>query len=121
MPRPPKPKPRTLAPSTLIIDNGAYTLKAGFSTPTPDPATDCHLIPNCLARDRSRKTWIGADLYNATDYSEMLFRRPVEKGYVVNWEAQKEIWDRSFFDAGGVLKVESSYPPPRDFLRERID
>ncbi|KAI9859735.1 MAG: Actin- protein 6 [Vezdaea acicularis] len=106
MPRPPKPKPRTLAPSTLIIDNGAYTLKAGFSTPTPDPATDCHLIPNCLARDRSRKTWIGADLYNATDYSEMLFRRPVEKGYVVNWEAQKEIWDRSFFDAGGVLKCD---------------
>lgn len=28
----------------------------------------------------------------------MVFRRPVEKGYIVNWEAQKEIWEYSFND-----------------------
>lgn len=26
----------------------------------------------------------------------MSFRRPVEKGYLVNWEAQKEVWDHTF-------------------------
>lgn len=27
-----------------------------------------------------------------------MFRRPVEHGQIVSWEAQKEIWDQSFFD-----------------------
>jgi actin-related protein 6 len=28
----------------------------------------------------------------------MQFRRPVERGSIVNWEAQKEIWDQELFD-----------------------
>lgn len=27
-----------------------------------------------------------------------MFRRPVEKGYLVNWEAEKEIWEHEFFE-----------------------
>ena len=30
----------------------------------------------------------------------MAFRRPVEKGYLVNWEAQKEVWDHTFLSDG---------------------
>jgi actin-related protein 6 len=33
-----------------------------------------------------------------TDWNEAMFRRPLEKGYVSNWEAEREIWDQSFFD-----------------------
>ncbi|KOS19964.1 Actin-related protein 6 [Escovopsis weberi] len=82
---------------TLVLDNGAWTLKAGFVLDghISEPRT----IPNCIARDRSRKVYVGAELSQCKDYSEIQFRRPVEKGFLVNWEAQKEIWDRELLDA----------------------
>ncbi|KAL6252585.1 Actin-related protein 6 [Rhinocladiella similis] len=90
-------------PSTsFVLDNGGFTIKAGFA-PT-DPATDdatlsrCHTIPNAIVRSRDRKTYVGSESAEITQWSEALFRRPVENGQVVSWEAQKEIWDRSFFD-----------------------
>ncbi|KAG4029743.1 hypothetical protein MFRU_014g00440 [Monilinia fructicola] len=81
---------------TLVIDNGAYTIKAGFSSPgsTDSP----RIIPNCLARDREKKVYIGSQLANCKDFGDIVFRRPVEKGYLVNWEAEKEIWEHEFFD-----------------------
>ncbi len=85
------------APSaTLVLDNGADTIKAGFVTAgkTDEP----RVIPNCIARDRHNKTYVGSELARCKDFGEIAFRRPVEKGYIVNWEAQKEIWDREFFD-----------------------
>ncbi|CZR66348.1 related to actin-like protein [Phialocephala subalpina] len=87
---------------TLVLDNGAHTIKAGFSglgieSPTPS------IIPNCLARDRDKKVYIGSSLSACKDFSEIVFRRPVEKGYLVNWEAEKEIWEHEFFDAKAPL------------------
>lgn len=93
---------------TLIVDNGAYSLKAGFSPTATDstlPALleQCQIIPNCIARDRERKTYIGSSIGDCTDFSEIAFRRPVERGYIVNWEAQKEIWEHSFFEQSATL------------------
>lgn len=87
-PRPPS--------STLVLDNGADTIKAGFVT--GDKVDGPRVIPNCVARDRHRKTYVGSELEKCRDFGELAFRRPVEKGFVVSWEAQKEIWDREFFD-----------------------
>lgn len=72
-------------------------MKAGFSLPdteTPEP----RIIPNCMARDREKKVYIGSQLDKCKDFGEIVFRRPVEKGYLVNWEAEKEIWEHEFFD-----------------------
>jgi hypothetical protein len=82
--------------TTLVLDNGADTIKAGFVTAgkTDGP----RIIPNCLARDRHKKIYVASELEKCRDFGEIAFRRPVEKGYIVNWEAQKEIWDREFFD-----------------------
>ncbi|KAK3654244.1 Actin-related protein 6 [Elasticomyces elasticus] len=96
-----------LASRTLILDNGAHTIKAGFSShltsyqPTP---SDCTIIPNCIARStRDKRTYIGPELTTCLDYGELAYRRPVEKGYVVNWEGEKAIWERSFSnDEGGL-------------------
>ncbi|KAL1875732.1 hypothetical protein VTK73DRAFT_9853 [Phialemonium thermophilum] len=96
---------------TLILDNGAYTIKAGFvrTAPTDDALiTDKdellpRIIPNCLARDRHRRVYVGSELEQCRDFGEMAFRRPVEKGFVVNWEAEKAIWDHEFFDPGAPL------------------
>ena len=104
MPRQSKPSPQALSSRTLVVDNGAYTIKAGFAGQSPQPE-DCHLIPNCVARDRSKKVWIGSQLDHCTDFGEVVFRRPVEKGYLVNWEAEKAVWDNSFFDQGAKLRV----------------
>lgn len=101
--RPAKP---VLPERTLVIDNGAHTIKAGFATESPS-VEDCHVIPNCLAKapGGSTKTWVGAQLDSCTDFAEMAFRRPVQKGSLVNWEAQREIWDQSFFDKNAKLHV----------------
>lgn len=95
---PRKPKNTRPAPPsrTLVLDNGGYTIKAGYVT---DEATDePTIIPNCIARDADRNVYVGSELDRCKDFSEMAFRRPVEKGFIVNWEAEKEIWDRQFFD-----------------------
>lgn len=90
--------------NTLVVDNGAWTLKAGLvcGGSIPEP----RVIPNCIARDRSRKIYVGAELEKCRDFSEIQFRRPVEKGYLVNWEAQKEIWDQELFGDKAELKCD---------------
>lgn len=98
------------APSkTLIIDNGGYTLKAGFAPPSPTSGADLspRIIPNCIARDRHRKIYVGSELpQQCRDFGELQFRRPVDKGFIVNWEAQKEVWDGELFGGKGGLGCE---------------
>lgn len=103
-----------LPSTTFVLDNGGYTIKAGFapSQPTPDEEAllNCRIIPNAIVRNRDRKTYIGSQCEEITQWSEALFRRPVENGQVVSWEAQKEIWDQSFFyekTAGRDLSIKS--------------
>ena len=97
---PAPPAPTQLPHKTLILDNGAHTLKAGFSSPDADIAQDCHVISNCVARShRDKRTYIGPELTTeCDDFGELAFRRPVEKGYIVNWESEKAIWERTLFD-----------------------
>lgn len=96
----PTKKAKTHQPSqpsrTLVLDNGAHTIKAGYVT--GDVVDEPRVIPNCIARDRSKKVYIASDLERCVDFSEVALRRPVEKGFVVNWEAEKEIWEHEFFD-----------------------
>ncbi|CCU81867.1 actin-related protein [Blumeria hordei DH14] len=81
--------------ATLIIDNGAYSLKAGFAI--SDSELYPSIIPNCIARDREKNLYVGSQLSNCRDFSEIVYRRPVERGYQVDWEAAKEIWENEFF------------------------
>ncbi|KAJ4403437.1 Actin- protein 6 [Didymella pomorum] len=95
---------------TLVLDNGAYTLKAGLiptnseSTPSYD---DCSVIPNCIARShRDKCTYTASELDDCKDFGELAFRRPVEKGFIVNWEAEKAIWEHEFMGAKEALRCE---------------
>lgn len=104
---------------TLVVDNGGYTIKAGFVGAAPATAADGsaehtaddgqqepRVIPNCIARDRSRRVYVGSELERCRDFSEMQFRRPVEKGFIVSWEAEREIWSREFFDPKAPLRCD---------------
>ncbi|KAI5860898.1 Actin/actin-like protein [Durotheca rogersii] len=90
------PARRLSSPSrTLVLDNGAHTIKAGYVM--GEAVDEPRVIPNCIARDRYKNIYVGSELSNCTDFSEVAFRRPIEKGFVVNWEAEREIWQREFF------------------------
>jgi actin-related protein 6 len=112
---------QALPDKTFIIDNGAYTMKAGYAPGFPPPDDEetalsaCTVIPNAIAKTRGNRIYVGAQIgTNVTDWNEMLFRRPVEKGYTVNWEAQKEIWETSFFDEKTVRSKELRVAEPED-------
>jgi actin-related protein 6 len=94
---------------TLILDNGAHTIKAGFVSSNPDDETPApRIIPNCLARDRQKKIYVASELDRCHDYGEIQFRRPVDKGCIVNWESQKQVWDREFMDDDAVSRCDPS-------------
>lgn len=63
---------------TLVVDNGAYTIKAGFARPKAG-LDGCSVIPNCIARGRDRKVFVGSELDRCKDFGGMSFRRPVER------------------------------------------
>ena len=96
---------RSLPEKTFVLDNGSYTLKAGYA---PDSASSddegralssCAVVPNAVAKTRGNRVFLGSQLQtHVTDWNEVMFRRPMEKGYIVNWEAQRAIWENSFFD-----------------------
>lgn len=96
--------PLRLPETTFVIDNGAWHIKAGFA-PQEDESDEaiikkCQLVPNAIVRSRDRKTYIGAQAEeNIAQWSETVFRRPVEHGHIVSWEAEKAIWEHSFFNS----------------------
>lgn len=104
MPRRSTTHQRTILDKTLVVDNGGFSIKAGFASSTPS-LDDCHIVPNCFARERDKKAWVGSEIEACRDFGEMAFRRPVEKGYVVNWEAEKAIWDSTFLNPNSTLSV----------------
>ncbi|KAL2209771.1 Actin/actin-like protein [Sarocladium strictum] len=101
-----KPAPSPRPANTLVVDNGGNTIKAGlvrgFDIPEPS------VIPNCIARDRARKTYVASELDKCRDLGEVQFRRPVEKGSVVSWDAQRAIWDAELIGPASRLKCDPS-------------
>ncbi|CAG8417604.1 unnamed protein product [Penicillium salamii] len=100
----PEEASRKIPEKTFIIDNGAYTMKAGYAS------AECRSIPNAIVKTRDNDIVVGAELSTVANWNEAVFRRPMEKGYITSWETQREIWDRSFFDANAEVKIED----PRD-------
>jgi len=78
---------------TLILDNGGSTIKAGFSTQST-PRT----IPNCImkAKSEKRRAFIGDQIEDCRDLSSLYYMLPFQKGFLVNWDHQKTVWDHLF-------------------------
>jgi len=79
--------------ATIVMDNGGSTLKVGFST-DDEP----RLIPNYCSKNKSerRRVFIGDQLNECKDFSGLFYILPYQKGYLVNWEVQRQIWDYVF-------------------------
>lgn len=96
---------------TVVIDNGSHTIKTGFADPLPDAASDCKVIPNCIARSSEggrggQKIYIADQLEQCEDLGEVAFRRPLEKGFIVNWDLELDIWKQTFFKNGAKLQCD---------------
>ncbi|XP_018566589.1 actin-related protein 6 [Anoplophora glabripennis] len=79
--------------SAVIVDSGAYNIKAGFSgdvSPT--------LIPNCIMKAKSerKRLFIGDQINECRDCSGLYFLLPCERGYITKWDVQKPVWDYVF-------------------------
>ncbi|PVU92691.1 hypothetical protein BB561_003673 [Smittium simulii] len=80
---------------TLILDNGSFSIKAGFVT---DEA--CKEFPNYVMKTKQSKMVYVSDLIDkTTDLSGLYFHSPFENGYIVNWDVQLSIWDRLYEDS----------------------
>jgi len=77
----------------FVLDNGGGQLKAGHSN-MPSP----RIIPNCVTKAKSekRRAFIGDQLDDCRDLSGLFYMLPFQKGYLVNWDHQKTVWDYMF-------------------------
>ncbi|KAF9222982.1 actin-domain-containing protein [Gyrodon lividus] len=82
--------------TTVVLDNGGSTIKAGA---VGDDGHDLgvRLIPNAVIRSKGdRTTYVGHEIDQCRDFSSLHSRLPFEKGYLVDWDAQKAVWDGLF-------------------------
>ena len=82
---------------TIVLDNGAAHVKAGLAG-SDHPEV---VMPNCVARPRNERyrKLVGDEttkVEQVGDYSQLLYSRPFERGYLVNWDHQIMVWDRIF-------------------------
>ena len=79
--------------SVVVLDNGAGFCKAGMAGQVEPTA----IVPNCLARPRTAKKWMVADqLQECDDIQSIAIKRPMDRGYLISPETEREIWDRIF-------------------------
>lgn len=79
--------------SVVVLDNGAGFCKAGMAGQVEPTA----IVPNCLARPRAAKKWLVADqLQECDDIQSIAIKRPMDRGYLISPESEREIWDRIF-------------------------
>lgn len=56
-------------------------------------------IPNCIFKskvERRKSAFISSQIESCKDHSGLFYTLPFQKGYLVNWEAQRQIWDHAF-------------------------
>lgn len=76
----------------LVLDNGSYSIKAGFA----GDSSPC-VVQNLLAKAKDGVVYIGNEYLKHTNlYSGINFRRPHDQGHLTSWETEKPIWDYTF-------------------------
>ncbi|KAH8091034.1 actin-related protein Arp6 [Cristinia sonorae] len=75
---------------TIVLDNGGHTIKLGMQGVNKNP----RIVHNGVFRsDRDKITYVGKELDGCTDFGALNYRLPFEKGYLVDWDVQKAVWD----------------------------
>jgi actin-related protein 6 len=76
----------------LLLDNGAGHIKAAYMTDS-NPLN----IPNATASvQKTMQRLVGDEINACRNGSVLQFCRPFERGYLVNWQCQIEVWNHVF-------------------------
>ena len=68
------------------------------------PSPPLSVVSNCVAKPKGEKrSYVCEEIHTIKDISSLTLRRPVDRGYVVNWDLQREILDHVFKK---VLKID---------------
>ncbi|KAM5547953.1 actin-related protein 6 [Rosa sericea] len=88
----------------VVLDNGGGLIKAGYGGER-DPAA---IIPNCVYRPLSSKKWLTPSPTDPIDLTSASVRRPIDRGYLINPDLQREIWAHLFSQVLRVNPAQSS-------------
>lgn len=77
--------------NTVVLDIGACSLKIGSDAGIRN-------VPNCMFKSKMerRKLFISGQIDSCKDHSGLFYLLPFQKGYLVNWDVQKQVWDYAF-------------------------
>lgn len=77
----------------FILDNGASTIKSGFATDEKHST-----IPNCKMKVKSerQRQYLGDQIDDCKDCSGLFYILPHQRGYIINWDIQREVWEYLF-------------------------
>ncbi|KAF2318067.1 hypothetical protein GH714_041406 [Hevea brasiliensis] len=81
--------------NVIVLDNGGGFIKAGHGGER-DPVT---VIPNCLYRPLSSKKFLHPSptaSASTEDLTSAAVRRPIDRGYLINPDLQRDIWSHLF-------------------------
>ncbi|KAL2655429.1 hypothetical protein AAZV13_04G066000 [Glycine max] len=100
--------------NVVVLDNGGGLIKAGIGGER-DPSA---IVPNCLYRPPSSKKWL--HLHSGDeDLTSAAVRRPMDRGYLINPDLQREIWSHLFSSVlhinpsqSSLLLTEPLFTPP---------
>eukprot|EP00602_Paraphysomonas_sp_CaronLab_P003191 CAMPEP_0185039266 /NCGR_PEP_ID=MMETSP1103-20130426/35961_1 /TAXON_ID=36769 /ORGANISM="Paraphysomonas bandaiensis, Strain Caron Lab Isolate" /LENGTH=426 /DNA_ID=CAMNT_0027578085 /DNA_START=17 /DNA_END=1294 /DNA_ORIENTATION=- len=54
-------------------------------------------MPNCIAKiNKTMQVFVGDEIENILNTSQLQFTRPFDRGYLVNWNIERDIWQRIF-------------------------
>ncbi|KAH7546340.1 actin-related protein 6 [Ziziphus jujuba] len=93
--------------NVVVLDNGGGLIKAGLGGER-DPST---IIPNCLYRPLSSKKWLHPSPTSSddpTDLTSAAVRRPIDRGYLINPDLQRDIWAHLFSSLLHITPAQSS-------------
>lgn len=97
--------------ATVVLDNGAYSAKIGYITEVIP-----RVVPNCVIKAKTvrNRIFIGDQIDECKDLSGLYYLLPFQKGYLVNWDVERQVWEHMFgkngiqvnFDESGVIMTE---------------
>ncbi|CAJ0959672.1 unnamed protein product, partial [Mesorhabditis belari] len=77
---------------TLVVDNGGYSIKIGYAD------GECRTVPNAVFKSRTdrKRAYISDQLDELNERTGLFYSLPCERGYLVNWDIQRQIWEHLF-------------------------
>ncbi|XP_055535591.1 actin-related protein 6 [Wyeomyia smithii] len=79
--------------NVFVLDNGAFFAKVGMSEWNAPK-----VVPNCITKAKSerRRPFVGSQIDECRDVSGLFYILCFQRGYLVNWDIQKTVWDYIF-------------------------